>query len=78
MNFNDLASSWVTLFSLVIVNNWFIIVQMYVDITGVNAVRWVFIVFYYFGVVIGVNILIAFAIDMYSSVERMDKEYTRD
>ena len=78
MNFNDLASSWVTLFALVIVNNWFIIVQMYVDATEVPAVRWLFIMFYYFGVVIGINILIAFAIDMYSSVERMDADYSKN
>jgi len=30
--------------------------------------------FYYFSVVIGINIVVAFAIDMYSSVERLDHE----
>jgi len=75
LNFNDLASSWVTLFALVIVNNWFVIVQMYVDVTGVQEVRWLFIVFFYFGVIIGVNIIIAFAIDMFAAVERMDTDY---
>ena len=33
--------------------------------------------FYYFSVVIGINIVVAFAIDMYSSVERLDHERIR-
>lgn len=74
-NFNDLISSLVTLFTLMVVNNWMVQVQMYVDVTGGNTyVRFYFGIFYYFSVVIGINILVAFAIDMYSSVERLDYE----
>ena len=75
MNFNDLACSWVTLFTLIIVNNWMVIVQMYVDVTQTLWTRLYFLLFYYFGVVIGINIVIAFALDMFSAVERMDAEY---
>lgn len=75
INFNDLISSFVTLFILVVVNNWFVIVQMCVDIMGGNVyVRLYFIIFYYFGVLIGLNIVIAFAIDMYSAVVRLDEQ----
>lgn len=73
INFNDLVSSFVTLFILIVVNNWFVVVQMFVDVCGgVKLYRFYFIVFYYFGVIIGLNIVVAFAIDMYSAVERLD------
>lgn len=69
INFNDLVSSYITLFILIVVNNWFVIVQMCVDIKGGNLYyRYFFVVFYYFGVIIGLNIIIAFAIDMYAAV----------
>ena len=32
-NFNDLASGFVTLFELMVVNNWYVTAGMYVDIT---------------------------------------------
>lgn len=67
-------SSYVTLFILIVVNNWYVIVQMCVDIMGGNtAWRYFFIVFYYFGVIIGLNIIIAFAIDMYAAVQRLEE-----
>ena len=74
MNFNDLISGMVTLFVLIVVNNWYVIVAMFVDIKGGNIIyRTYFMIFYYFGVVIGLNIIIAFAIDMYSAVNRLDE-----
>lgn len=69
INFNDLLSSYITLFILIVVNNWYVVVAMMVDIKGGNMwYRYFFIVFYYYGVIIGLNIIIAFAIDMYSAV----------
>ena len=69
INFNDLLTSLITLFILIVVNNWYVVVAMFVDIKGgQTGYRYFFIVFYYFGVIIGLNILIAFAIDMYSAV----------
>ena len=48
---------------------------MYVDIMDKNTwYRWYFVMFFFFSVVIGINIVVAFAIDMYSSVERLDHE----
>ena len=75
MNFNDMMSSFITLFALMVVNNWFVIVNMYVAIMDDNKYyRVFFILFYYAAVVVGVNIIVAFAMDMYSSVERLDTE----
>lgn len=75
MNFNDLMSSLITLFVLIVVNNWYVIVAMCVDIKNGNTmVRYFFVVFYYFGVIIGLNIIIAFAIDMYAAVKRLEDQ----
>ena len=75
VNFNDLISSFVTLFILMIVNNWYVVVQQFVDVkNGILLYRIYFIIFYYFGVIIGLNIVVAFAIDMYSAVKRLDHQ----
>ena len=68
-------SSLITLFVLIVVNNWYVIVAMCVDIKdGNTSVRYFFVVFYYFGVIIGLNIIIAFAIDMYAAVKRLEDQ----
>ena len=59
----------ITLFGYMVVNNWFITVGMYVDITGTTWTRVYFISFYVLSVAVILNIVVAFAIDMYSSVE---------
>jgi hypothetical protein len=58
----------VTLFVLLVVNNWFLITAMYVQATGTAWARLYFILFYYFAVIVMLNIVVAFAIDMYGSV----------
>ena len=47
---------------------------MYCDIMGSTNFRWFFVFFYYFAVVIGINIVVAFAIDMFTAVERLDND----
>jgi len=48
---------------------------MYVEVMDNNTYyRYYFIFFYYFSVIVGVNIIVAFAIDMYTSIERLDKD----
>ena len=69
MNFNDLGSSLITLFALMVVNNWFMIVQMHTRVQGNSFGRWFFIFFYFSTVVVMLNIVVAFVIDTYSSVE---------
>ena len=67
-NFNDFFSGLVTLFTLMVVNNWYVQVQMFVLVTENPYVRYYFIAFWYMSVIIAINIFVAFAIDMYSSV----------
>lgn len=75
MNFNDLISSFVTLWALMVVNNWMVIVQMMCAVKDYDdTYRLYFIFFYYFSVVIGVNLFVAFVLDMYSAVERLEDE----
>eukprot|EP00501_MAST-03F_sp_TOSAG23-6_P000298 GSMAST32.ASY1.ANO1.305.1 assembled CDS len=42
-NFNDFASGLVTLFELLVVNNWFIIMDGFAAATGSDWSRWFFI-----------------------------------
>jgi len=82
MNFNDMSSSYMTLFALMVVNNWMVITGMYVAATRTaeyngKYARVYFGMFYYFAVIIGINITVAFIIDMYSSVERLDAERSK-
>jgi len=74
-NFNDMFSSFVTLFTLMVVNNWQFQIDMYVAAMGGNTfIRIYFIFFFYFSVVIGINLVIAYVLDMYSSVERLEND----
>lgn len=47
INFNDYFTSFVTLFSLMVVNNWWVIAQLYTNVTGNTYARWFFILFYF-------------------------------
>lgn len=73
MNFNDILSSFCTEFALVVVNNWYVAVNANIAVAGSNWYSLYFLVFYYFGVLVGVNILVSFAIDMYTAVSRLDQ-----
>jgi len=73
VNFNDLMSAYLTLFALTVVSNWYVIVAMCVKIIGGSGIRYFFLLFYYFSVIIGLNIIIAFAIDMYAAVQRLEE-----
>ena len=72
MNFNDYMSSFITLFHLMVVNNWFVTVNIYVGLSnGHKSVRIYFILFYISCVIIILNILVAYVIDMYASVDNL-------
>ena len=78
VNFNDFFSSIVTLFTLMVVNNWMISVSQYTFVTtgtyNKNFVRFYFIAFYYFSVIIGINLVVAYVLDMYASTERLEAD----
>ena len=66
-SFNDFGSGLLTLFELMIVNNWQFLVGMYETALGTTYVRWFFVFFYFFSVAVVLNIVVAFALDMYNS-----------
>lgn len=66
-SFNDFGSGLVTLFELMIVNNWQFVVAMYETALGTTYVRWFFVLFYFLSVAVVLNIVVAFALDMYNS-----------
>ena len=74
MNFNDMLASMYTMFALMIVNNWFVIVDIYIIEMDNAAYRLYFVVFYYFAVIIGSNIFVAFILDMYDAVIALEEE----
>jgi two pore calcium channel protein len=65
-NFNDFPSGLVTLFELMVVNNWWVIAEMYVDVTSKWS-RLFFALFYFLAVLIVLNLLVAFVLDMFTS-----------
>lgn len=73
-NFNDFANSYLVLFELTIVCNWMITTEMYEQVIGTKWVLLYFVSFYIIGVLVGMNILVCFAIDMYQSIGRLDNE----
>mmetsp|Transcript_24918 Transcript_24918/g.80641 ORF Transcript_24918/g.80641 Transcript_24918/m.80641 type:complete len:738 (-) Transcript_24918:300-2513(-) len=73
LNFNDLWSAFVTLFAILVVNNWQVVVEGFVAVAGVQA-RLFFIAFYSAGVLIGVNLAVAFIIDTFSAEFEKTKE----
>lgn len=71
-NFNDLLTSMITLFMLMVENEWQTIAGMFMNISEYgDYTLYYFISYYYFGVLIGLNIVLAFAIDMYKAVSRL-------
>ena len=78
VNFNDFFSSIVTLFTLMVVNNWMISVSQCVFVTAgmydKNMVRLYFFAFYYFSVIVGINLVVAYVLDMYASTERLEAD----
>ncbi|GLE00930.1 hypothetical protein PINS_up009727 [Pythium insidiosum] len=72
-NFNDMASAMTTLFEVLLVNNWNVIME------GVEAVtsRWsriYFISFYFVAVIIVFNLVVAFVVEAY--IEQVDSLQT--
>ena len=66
LNFNDFEHAFVTLFCLMVVNNWMVIAEMHKDVLGSSTVPLLFFgLFYVFSVLISLNIIIAVILDMY-------------
>ena len=69
MNFNDFGSSLVTLFHIMVVNNWWITCNMFIDIQGSDWPQYFFVSFWILTVLIIFNLVISNVIEIYDSVE---------
>ena len=69
MNFNDFGASMVTLFHIMVVNNWFITCNMFIDINGNDFPKLFFVSFWILTVLIIFNLVISNIIEIYDSVE---------
>ena len=63
MNFNDFPSSILTLFTLLIVNNWFLVMDGVVAVTGTQWSRAYFVFFYVVGVMMALNLVLAIILE---------------
>jgi hypothetical protein len=50
-----------------VVNNWQVVTEVFTDVEGANYARWFFAIFYVCAVVIALNLMVAFVIDMFNS-----------
>ena len=84
MNFNDFGMSMITLFHLLVVNNWFVTCDMFVSTFSQDnqmyqiLIRCFFISFWVVAFLIFFNLLISMIIEVYASAESsVDKETHR-
>ena len=71
LNFNDFCSGLVTLFQIMVVNNWWVTTDMYVNVTGSWLPIFFFAIFWVFSVLICLNIITASVIEIYSASEEV-------
>eukprot|EP00457_Paulinella_chromatophora_P008540 gb/GEZN01008576.1/.p1 GENE.gb/GEZN01008576.1/~~gb/GEZN01008576.1/.p1 ORF type:complete len:460 (-),score=33.99 gb/GEZN01008576.1/:33-1334(-) len=62
---NDFPAAFVTLFEIMVINNWYVIVNGYASATNVAASRSFFISFYVISVLIVLNTTTVFVVDMF-------------
>ena len=78
MNFNDFPSGMVTLFQIMIVNNWFVTTNMYIAIFGNSWPVLFFTTFWVFSVLLLLNIVTASVIEIFSaSKETVNASFRR-
>ena len=77
-NFNDYGSAYVTLFVLMIQNNWHLVTFMYTILDESLQVYLFFTCFYFMTVIVILNIVLAFIIDIYMSIEEQNKKGTEE
>ena len=71
LNFNDMYTGMLTLFTIFVTNNWGDTTDMYCDLKGNNGPRWYFSFFMTVGTMVILNIIVSFVMDIYDlSVEK--------
>jgi hypothetical protein len=73
VNFNSTLNSFITLFALLIVNNWNSIVASFVVLTGTRLTRLYFMLFYMFGVLVAYTIVVTCIIESVVSLAERKK-----
>ena len=68
MIFNDFGAGLVTLFHIMIVNNWWVTCDMYCYVFGSGWPILFFVSFWMLTVLIMLNLVIAFILDIYGNV----------
>ena len=69
MNFNDFPNSLLTLFHIMVVNNWYVTCDMFCTLAGNIAPRLYFVAFWVVTVLIMLNIVISFVLEVYGAAE---------
>ena len=70
MNFNDFPSALVLLFQQMIVNNWFVVVNMMsLLVAQENLVRLFFVSFWVVVVLVLINIMVAIVLEIHGSLQ---------
>ena len=69
MAFNDFGQSMVTLFHVMVVNNWWMTCNMFIDVSGNNWPQLYFVSFWVLTVLIIFNLVISNVIEIYDEVE---------
>ena len=68
LNFNSFGSGMITMFHIMIVNNWYVTVTMYTNVFGNDWPRVFFISFWAIVILIVLNIVVSIVLDIYDSV----------
>ena len=66
INFNDFGASCVTLFAQMVMNNWYNTCNMCCEVVGSNWPRVYFILFWVASVLIMLNLVVSFVLEVYS------------
>ena len=71
MNFNDYPSSLVVLFQQLVVNNWWVVVNMFTELCDgyTHLIRLFFVAFWIINVLILMNIMISIVLDLYGNLQ---------
>ncbi|PKA53331.1 Two pore calcium channel protein 1B [Apostasia shenzhenica] len=72
-NFNDYPNGMVTLFNLLVMNNWQLWMQSYRDLTGTSWTLVYFISFYLITVLLLLNLVIAFVLEAFFAEMELEK-----
>ena len=78
MNFNDFYASMITLFHVLVINNWNNTTDMYCTVMDAQWPRLYFSLFWVVSVMIMLNIVISYVLEMYSIVaEEVELRYKK-